>query len=268
MQTAGKIIMILAIDVGNTHIVIGVFEGEKLIVDWRVMTEQYRTTDEYGIIMQSLFQSNNISFDSIKDIVISCVVPPMVTTLEHLCRKKFGKDPLFIGPEIDMGMKICYENPMEVGADRIVNSVAAFEKYRRSLIVIDFGTATTFDYINPGGEYIGGAIAPGIIISAEALFQKASKLPRVDFVCPDHLVARNTIESMQAGIVYGYVSMVEGIVEKMKDEVKTETFVLATGGLASVVALHAKAIDEVDEYLTLKGLKIILDRNREVTCLS
>jgi type III pantothenate kinase len=253
--------MILVIDIGNTHTVIGAYKGDDLVVDWRLKTDQHQTGDEYGVILQSLFNSEGFSFDSIEGVIISCVVPPMISTMEKLCKKYFNQDPAFIGPETDMGMKICYENPMEVGADRIVNSVAAFEKYRRSLIVIDFGTATTFDYISPNGEYMGGAIAPGIAISGEALFDKASKLPRVDFVGPERVVGRNTVNSMQAGIVFGHVSMVDGIVQRIKDEVKTAPFVVATGGLAPLISSHAKTIDEVDEYLTLRGLKIIFDRN-------
>jgi len=260
--------MILAIDVGNTHIVIGLFDYDVLVVDWRLVTEPYRTSDEYEVLLRNLFQLKKIPFDSIEGIIISCVVPPMMSTLEQLCIEKFRKSPFFVDPEIDMGMKSCYENPREVGADRIVNSIAAFEKHRQSLIVIDFGTATTFDYISGEGEYIGGAIAPGINISSEALFRMASKLPRVDFVCPKHVVAKNTVESMQAGIVYGYISLVEGIVTRIKREVGGQPFVLATGGLAPVIAAHTGIINEVDEYLTLEGLKIIFDRMEENSCLS
>ena len=253
--------MILVVDIGNTHTVIGAYRGDDLVVDWRLKTDQHQTGDEYGVILRSLFVSEGFSFDLIEGVIISCVVPPMVTTMEQLCKRYFNQDPKFIGPETDMGMKICYDNPMEVGADRIVNSVAAFEKYRRSLIVVDFGTATTFDYISPDGDYMGGVIAPGITISGEALFERASKLPRVDFVGPERVVGRNTVSSMQAGIVFGHASLVDGIVKRIKNEVKTDPFIVATGGLALLISSHAKTIDEVDEYLTLRGLKIIFDRN-------
>jgi type III pantothenate kinase len=252
--------MLLAIDIGNTQIVIGVYRDDELAVDWRLMTDQRRTGDEYGILLQNLFAGAGLSCQDINGIIVSCVVPPMLSMMLELCKRYFHAEPLCIGPYMDMGIKICYENPKEVGADRLVNAVAAFEKYRRSVIVIDFGTATTFDYIAEKGEYIGGAIAPGIVISSEALFQRASKLPRVDFAVPQTAIPRNTVESMQAGIIFGYVGLVEGLVRRMKNEVATKPLVVATGGLATRIAQHTGEIDEVDDYLTLQGLKIIYDR--------
>jgi type III pantothenate kinase len=253
--------MVLVVDIGNTHLVFGIYEGEVLVVDWRLKTDPHRTSDEYGALLQILFTAEGISFDAIKGIIISCVVPPMISTIERLCNRFFHIDPIVVGPTIDMGMRICYKNPLELGVDRIVNSVGAFEKYRQSLIVIDFGTATTFDYISPLGEFVGGAIAPGITISSEALFQRTSKLPKVDLVYPERVVATTTVESIQAGIVFGYISLVDGIVQRIKDEVQTAPFVVATGGLALLISAHTKTIDEVDEFLTLRGLKILFDRN-------
>ena len=254
--------MLLAVDIGNTHIVMGIYRGDDLFFNWRLVTDQHRTADEYGVVLKSLFSSAGISFDSIEDVVISSVVPTMLPAMEHLFKKYLNKIPLVVGSETDLGIEICYENPKEVGADRLVNAVAAFKKCGRSNIVVDFGTATTFDYVSPTGEYMGGAIAPGIAISEEALFKKASKLPRVDIVCPPQVVAKNTVESIQSGIVFGYVGLVDGIVRRIKDEVKSDPFVVATGGLALLIFSHTETIDEVDEYLTLRGLKIIFERNR------
>ncbi len=255
--------MLLVIDVGNTNTVVGVFDGDKLVQSWRVRTVANHTVDEYGMLIYSLYKSSKISTRSIRDIIISCVVPPMLNILGPLCEKYFHVKPLIVEPGIKTGMPIHYDNPKEVGADRIVNAVAAFEKYRTELIIVDFGTATTFDYVSAKGEYLGGCIAPGIVISSEALFEKASKLPRVEFKKPKTIIAKDTISSMQAGIMFGYAGLVDGIVERMKAEVKSNPKVIATGGLAVVIAPETKSIDVVDESLTLEGLRIIYLKNKQ-----
>jgi type III pantothenate kinase len=254
--------MLLAIDVGNTNTVLGIYDGEELRHDWRVRTVIDHTVDEYGALVLNLLKNCRISAQSVKHIVISCVVPPMLNILEPLCQKYFGIEPLIVGPGVKTGMPIFYDNPREVGADRIVNAVAAYEKYRREMIIVDFGTATTFDYISPKGEYMGGCIAPGIMISSEALFDKAAKLPRVELCKPRSVITKDTVSGMQAGIMYGYAGLVDGIVERIKTEIGAEAFVVATGGLANVIAREAKHIDVVDEMLTLEGLRIIFLRNR------
>lgn len=255
--------MLLVIDVGNTNTVVGVFDGDKLVQSWRIRTVANHTVDEYGMLIYSLYKSSKISTRSIRDIIISCVVPPMLNILGPLCEKYFHVQPLIVEPGIKTGMPIHYDNPKEVGADRIVNAVAAFEKYRTELIIVDFGTATTFDYVSAKGEYLGGCIAPGIVISSEALFEKASKLPRVEFKKPKTIIAKDTISSMQAGIMFGYAGLVDGIVERMKAEVKSNPKVIATGGLAVVIAPETKSIDVVDESLTLEGLRIIYLKNKQ-----
>lgn len=255
--------MLLVIDVGNSNIVLGSYDDERLVKDWRISTDKQKTADEYGILFHNLLMLAGIGFADITDIIISSVVPPLTGVLENLSSRYFGLKPIVVGPGIKTGMPIHYDNPKEVGADRIVNAVAGYEKFKSPLIIVDFGTATTFDYVNGKGEYCGGAIAPGLMISMEALFQKASKLPRVELIKPPGIIAKNTVNSMQAGIFYGYVGLVEEIVGRMKRECKENPKVIATGGLAGLVAPEAKSIDAVEEYLTLEGLRILYQRNRD-----
>ena len=258
--------MLLVIDVGNTNTVLGLFDGNNLLHDWRIRTEIDHTIDEYGVLIYNLYQSSRMKVKEIKAItaiIISCVVPPMLNILEPLCIRYFNVKPLIVGPGIKTGMPIFYDNPKEVGADRIVNAIAAFNKYHKEAIIVDFGTATTFDYVSPKGEYMGGCIAPGIMISSEALFERASKLPRVEFSKPKTIITKDTVSAMQAGIMFGYAGLVDGIVERMKAEVKTNPLVIATGGLARIVAQETKSIDKIEEMLTLDGLRIIYNLNKK-----
>lgn len=255
--------LLLVIDVGNSNIVLGIYEGDQLLRDWRISTDKSKTTDEYGILVHDLFRMANIAFAQVKGIIISSVVPPLTGVLEKLSQQYFGFKPYIVGPEIRTGMAVLYDNPLEVGADRIVNAVAGFDKYRSPLIIVDFGTATTFDYVNSHGEFCGGAIAPGLVISMEALFQRASKLPRVDVMKPPQILARNTVNSMQAGIYYGYVGLVDGIISRMKVECREKPAVIATGGLAGLIAPESNTIEKIEEFLTLEGLRILYGRNCE-----
>ena len=253
--------MLLVIDVGNTNIVLGIFKDQELVDHWRVSTDRLRTTDEYGVLIRHLFYLNGVNTEEIDAIIISSVVPPVMPTLERMCQRYFGLTPLVIGPGVKTGMDIKYDNPREVGADRIVNAVAAYEKFGGPVIIIDFGTATTFCAVDKKGTYLGGAICPGIGISTDALVQRTAKLPRIEVVQAEKVICRNTVESMQAGVFYGFVGQVDGIVTRMRRELGCKAKVVATGGLAVIVAPATDAIDVVEPMLTLEGLKIIYDRN-------
>jgi type III pantothenate kinase len=254
--------MILVVDVGNTNIVLGIYDGKKLLHDWRLSTNRSATADEYGMMIYNLFRHAGITLEQVEGVMISSVVPPLMFVLEQLCVKYVKKAPLIVGPGIKTGLNIRYENPREVGADRIVNAVAAIELYGSPCIVVDFGTATTFDYIDEAGQYIGGAVAPGIGISTEALYQRAAKLPRIELVKPKSVVGRNTVSSMQAGIIFGFAGQVDGIVGRIREEFGTNPKVVATGGLADLISSESRTIETVNQLLTLQGLQIIYERNQ------
>lgn len=254
--------MLFCIDIGNTNIVLGVSDQDRLIEHWRVRTERDITADELGILIRNLFGSSNVKIEDITDVIVSCVVPPLLNTVDVFCHKYYNVTPLIVGPGIKTGMPIKYDNPKEVGADRIVNAVGAYEKYHTGLVVVDFGTATTFDCVSQDGAWIGGAIAPGVVISCEALFQKASKLPRVEiFAKPKSVIAKDTMSSMNAGIIYGYAGLVDGVVKRIIREMGYDITVIATGGLAHIIYDVADSIDHVEEFLTLEGLMTIFKRN-------
>jgi len=254
--------MLLTADIGNTNIVIGMFQGKKLIENWKIRTEREKTSDEYALSLLSLFKFSRLEASEVKSVIISSVVPPLTPVFQSLSQKLFKIRPLIVGPGLKTGMPILYENPLEVGADRVVTAIAAFEKYKGPCIVVDFGTATTFDAISSEGEYLGGAIAPGIQISAEALFIKTAKLPRIEIRKPKKAIGRSTVTSMQSGLFFGYIGLISNIIEKIKGELRKDATVISTGGFAAQISEEIKFIDFHEPHLILEGLRIVYERNK------
>jgi len=260
--------MLLAFDIGNSNTVLGVFRDGELITNWRIETDLNKSADEYGMLVSQLFAYEKLKMEDVDDVIISTVVPSVLYTVQHMSLKYFNRKPIVVESGVKTGLVIKYDNPKQVGADRIVNAVAAFHKYGGPLIIIDFGTATTFCAVSDKAEYLGGSIAPGLKISSEALFEKTSKLPKVELDEPGHVICKNTIESMQAGLIYGHMGLVEYMVDKMKGELKEATGkgdikVIATGGLAGMMSGGVRCIDDVDRDLTLEGLQVIYEKNRK-----
>lgn len=254
--------MLLAVDVGNTNTVLGLYDEERLVHDFRIETSKGRTTDEYHVLLSNLLMLAGVRTTDVRASILASVVPSLNDTFVEAIDRAFDHEIMLVGPGIKTGMPILYENPREVGADRIVNAVAAHHRVGGAVIVVDFGTATTFDCISDKGEYLGGAIAPGMEISASALFSRAAKLPRAEIARPPRAIGRNTVHSMQAGIVFGYVGLVDGLVERLRSEIGADCAVIATGGLAHLIEPESKTIDDIDEYLTLEGLRLLYERNK------
>ncbi len=253
--------MLLAIDIGNTNIVLGLFKDKELLAHWRMTTHLHKTVDEYSMLILDLFRSRGTGTHEVHAIICSNVVPPLTSIFVEIGKKYFRINPLFVSYQMETGLKICYDNPQEVGADRIVNAAAGFETYGGPLIIVDFGTATTFCAISAQGEYLGGVISPGVTIAAEALFTRTAKLPKVELIKPNTVIGKSTIGSMQSGILIGFACLVDGMVPRMKNEMKSDPFVVATGGLASLIAPESKMIREVRPNLTLEGLNILYEKN-------
>lgn len=254
--------MLLVVDVGNTHTVLGLYEAKKLVHHFRVQSERGRTEDEYHVLFATLVQLAGVVPKDITSSIMASVVPPLTESIVRAVRRAFGHEIVVVGPGIKTGMPILYENPREVGADRIVNAIAAYDRVRAGVIVVDFGTATTFDCVSTRGEYLGGAIAPGIGLSADALFTRAARLPKAEIVRPPHVLGRNTVHSMQSGLVFGYAGLVDGMIERLRAEMGYPCTVLATGGEAMLIRSESKTIDDVDQHLTLDGLRILFERQK------
>jgi len=254
--------MLLALDAGNTNVTIGVFDGARQITHWRLRTVHDQTADEWGILLRSLFERDSVKLADIDGVIVASVVPPLDSTLAAMARRYFHREPLFVTSATDTGMRICYDNPKEVGADRIVNAVAAYRKYGGPCVVVDLGTAITFDAVSAMGEYLGGIICAGINISIEALFAKTARLPLVDFLAPDRLIGTNTVGSMQSGLYFGSIAMIDGLLERLYQELGPATRAVATGGQAQLIVEGSKYLETVDDNLTLEGLRLIWERNR------
>ncbi len=254
--------MLLTLDIGNTNIVLGTFKGKKLTRDWRIFTDLKKTSDEYWALIDGLMRGRGEEAAHIDAAILSSVVPPLTPVIRDMIKKYLGFIPMVVTTDLKTGLKICYRNPKEVGSDRIVNAAAAFKLYGGPTIVVDLGTATTFCVITKKGEYIGGSIAPGVLTSLEALFQKTARLPKVELIRPESVIGKDTISSMQAGVVFGYAAMIDGMIERIREELRIEPYVVATGGLSSLIAPESRMVDESRPLLTLEGLRMIFEMNR------
>ena len=252
--------MVLAIDIGNTNIVIGAFAGKQLLNDWRISTDPSKLADEYGILIRKMLKLSSIDHDEFEGIIISCVVPPLLSAMTNMCLRYFNISPKVVSIEEELGIQLLYDNPQEIGSDRIVNAIGAYKEYGGPLIVVDFGTATSFDAVSADGSYLGGVIAPGIGISVDALFARAARLARVELRRPGRVIGKNTAECIQSGFYYGFLGQMEEIIRRMKEEIGDKPRVIATGGLARFIAADSQLVDRVDANLTLKGLRVLFDR--------